>query len=82
MLSGEPTGFFFKEENGTVELEGPGSLDTPTPISGALGATSLSLVSFTGLEGVREREAVDFEQWADAINSFTNARYVSSIWKF
>ena len=55
MLSGEPTGLFFKEENGTVELEGPGSPDTPTPKSGALEPTSLSLVSFTGFEGVRER---------------------------
>ena len=110
MLSWEPTDFFFKEENsGTVEEEGPGSSDTPsprsdvldptsfhlvflaggpgssdtpTPRSDVLDPTSFSLVSLTGSEGVRDREAADFEQCAEAMNSFTSARYVSSLWKF
>ena len=82
MLSWEPTGFPFKEENsGTVEEEGPGSSDTPTPRSDVLDPTSFPLVSLTGSEGVREREPTDFEQCAEAINSFTSARYVLSIWK-
>ena len=61
MLSWEPTGFFFKEENsGTVEEEGPGSSDTPTPRSDVLDPTSFPLVSLTGFEGVREREPTGF----------------------
>jgi len=79
MLSWEPTGFPFKEENGTVEEEGPGSSDVPTPRSDALDPTSFALVSLTGSEGVREREAPNFEQSAEAISHFTRVRYVSSI---
>ena len=82
MLSWEPTGFPLKEENGTVTLEDPGSFDTPIPKSWALGPISFFFVASIGSEGVREREPADLEQWADAIKSFTNLRYDSSIGNF